>query len=152
MTAMEIRRAGREDLDDVARLVWQHAPAEQQGQQSLSAFTDDLATWWDQHVDSHHAFLAVVDGAAVGIAWVALLPRVPRPGSTTRVSADLQSVYVVPEHRGRRIGAALVEAATEHGLQLGASRVTVHSSRKAVPMYERLGFAGLPQYLQREAD
>lgn len=83
------------------------------------------------------------------MAWVALLPRAPRPGDLSRVSADLQSVFVLPEHRGRGIGSALVRAATAHAQSRGASRVTVDSGPPAVPMYERLGFAPSRQLMQR---
>jgi GNAT superfamily N-acetyltransferase len=86
------------------------------------------------------------------MAWLALVPRVPRPGTTTRRSADIQSVFVVPEQRGKRIGSALVQAASEYALRLGVGRVTVHSGRKAVPVYERLGFASSRQLLQKEAE
>jgi GNAT superfamily N-acetyltransferase len=85
------------------------------------------------------------------MAWLALVPRVPRPGVTTRLSADVQSVFVVPEHRGKGIGSALVQTASDHARRLGAGRVTVSSSRAAVPMYERLGFASSRQLLERPA-
>jgi GNAT superfamily N-acetyltransferase len=81
-----------------------------------------------------------------------LVPRIPRPGAPNRLSADIQSVYVLPEHRGHGIGSALVDAAAKHGTRLGAVRVTVHSGRKAVPVYERLGFASSRQLLQRPPD
>lgn len=68
------------------------------------------------------------------MAWVALVPRVPRPGATSRLSADIQTVFVMPERRGQGIGSALVEAASEHAMHLGSLRVTVHSGRKAVPV------------------
>jgi GNAT superfamily N-acetyltransferase len=83
------------------------------------------------------------------MAWLALVPRVPRPGMTTRRTADIQSVFVVSEQRGKRIGSALIQAASEHALCLGAERVTVNSGRKAVPVYERLGFASSRQLLQK---
>lgn len=85
------------------------------------------------------------------MAWLALVPRVPRPGRIGRLSADVQSVFVVPAHRGRGIGAALVEAVTQHALQLGAAHVTVHSSEGAVPLYERLGFTSSRLLLQAPA-
>jgi len=49
-------------------------------------------------------------------------------------------VYVVPELRDRRIGAALLAAvlAVARGLEL--EHVTVHSSDRAVPLYQRAGF------------
>lgn len=73
----------------------------------------------------------------------------PRPGATSRLSADIQSVFVLPEHRGRGIGSALVAAASEHAEHTGSLHVTVHSGRRAVPVYERLGFASSRQLLQR---
>ncbi len=75
----------------------------------------------------------------------------PRPGLTTRLSADVQSVFVLPAQRGRGIGAALVRAVTDHALRLGATHVTVHSSEGAVSLYERLGFASSPLLLQAPA-
>jgi len=71
--------------------------------------------------------------------------------ATSRLSADVQSVFVLPEQRGRGIGSALVEAASEHAAHLGSLRTMVHSGRKAVPVYERLGFESSQQLLQRMA-
>jgi len=86
------------------------------------------------------------------MAWIALLSRVPRPGATTRLSADIQTVFVLPQRRGHGIGSALVEAASRHAEHLGCIRVTVHSGRKAVPVYERLGFESSRRLLQRPPD
>jgi GNAT superfamily N-acetyltransferase len=88
----------------------------------------------------------------VGMAWVALVPRVPRPGATSRLAADIQSVFVLPEERGQGIGSALVKAASEHATRLGSLRVTAHSGRRAVPMDERVGFASSRRLLQRPPD
>ncbi|SBV25042.1 Acetyltransferase (GNAT) family protein [Micromonospora krabiensis] len=119
---------------------------------SGEAFAADVALWWTTHRHTHVAFAARLRSPEiVGMAWVALLPRAPRPGATGRLSADLQSVFVLPEHRGHGIGSALVEAASEHATRLGASRVTVHSGRRAVPVYERLGFESSRQLLHRPA-
>jgi GNAT superfamily N-acetyltransferase len=70
----------------------------------------------------------------------------------TRLSADIQSVFVLERERGRGIGSMLVSAATEHARSLGAGTVTVQSGRRAVPVYERLGFASSPQLLQRSVE
>jgi hypothetical protein len=54
----------------------------------------------EQHQDSHVAFVARdSEHAIVGMAWVALVSRVPRPSETGRLSADIQTVFVLPDHR-----------------------------------------------------
>lgn len=147
---MDIRIAVQSDVDSLAQLLWLNATPEQQAQQSADSFAADLDGWWSDN-PSHKAFVAQIAGnALVGMAWLAILPRVPRPGITTRRSADIQSVFVVPEERGKGIGSALVRAASDHAFDLGVGHVTVHSGRKAVPVYERLGFASSRQMLLRE--
>lgn len=148
---MNISLAGGADLDQLARLLWLHAAPEEQARESVTAFAVDLAAWWAHRSDSHLPFVArLSESEVVGMAWLAIVPRVPRPGTSNRRSADIQSVFVLPEHRGRHIGAALVQAATRHAWSLGVSHVTVHSGHKAVPLYERLGFASSRRLLQLE--
>ena len=149
--AVEIRLARQQDVAQLAELLWLHAAPHEQDIQCVEAFVSDLRVWWARHDDSHLAFVAG-GPELVGMAWLALVPRVPRPGSMARFSADIQSVFVLPEHRGRGVGSALIKRATEHALDLGVGRVTVHSGRKAVPVYERLGFASSSQLLELRSE
>lgn len=150
---MEIALATSEDVTELAQLLWRHAAQHEQESQSVDSFAVDLGGWWTRDGRAHHAFLArSAESEAVGMAWLALVPRVPRPGTVTRYSADVQSVFVVPRERGKGVGSALITAATSHALGLGAGRITVQSGRKAVPLYERLGFASSPQLLQAPAE
>ncbi|MEU8222350.1 GNAT family N-acetyltransferase [Kribbella sp. NPDC048915] len=150
---MRISQAGAAELPGLARLLWLNDRAEEPDPPLLEKFTVELTQWWEANTNTHVAYVARLDGPElVGMAWVALVPRVPRPGTMDRMSADIQSVYVMPEHRGQRIGSELVEAATDHAVRLGALRVTVHSGTRAVPVYERLGFASSRQLLQRYPD
>ena len=150
---MRIGQAGADDVAGLARLLWLDTHNEEPAQRSVDAFAAELAQWWAVRQDSHLAFVArLLRPQIVGMAWVALVPRVPRPGATGRLSADIQSVFVMPEQRGQGIGSALVQAASEHAAHLGSLHVTVHSGRKAVPVYERLGFESSGQLLQRLPD
>ena len=115
---MRIGQASVEDIAGLARLLWLDTRGEEPEPRSVDAFAADLAEWWTDRYGSHLAFVARVGRAEiVGMAWVALVPRVPRPGATSRLSADIQSVFVMPEHRGRGVGSA-GEAARPRG-QLG---------------------------------
>lgn len=147
---MRISQANTDDIADLARLLWLNALDEEPAQQSVDAFAAELAQWWAARQESHLAFVArLLRPEIVGMAWVALVPRVPRPGATGRLSADIQSVFVLPKQRGQGIGSALVAAASEYAIRLGSLHVTVHSGRKAVPVYERLGFESSRELLQR---
>jgi GNAT superfamily N-acetyltransferase len=147
---VQIGRATQDDIEQLAELVWLDTHGEEPTQPALDAFTAELRSWWSSHRDTHFAFVARdSDHAIVGMAWVALVSRVPRPSATGRISADIQTVFVLPDHRQRGVGSALVETAVEHATGVGAARVTVQSGRTAVPMYERLGFQTSGQLLQR---
>lgn len=147
---MRIDRAGREDLPALAQLKWEDVPADLTAGRSLDTFTSELGDWWRAHERTHVAFVARAedDDPVVGAAWVALVPRVPRPGAPHRLSADIQSVFVLPEHRGRGAGRGLVAAACAHAVSVGAERITVHSSEAAVGLYQELGFADSPRLRQ----
>ena len=150
---MDIVIARQPDVTDLARLLWLHASADEQKAQPLEAFTAQVAGWLTLRTESHVAFMARLEHAEiVGMAWLALVSRPPRPGAVARYSADLQSVFVVPEHRGQGIGSALVRAAVAHAERHHAAQVTVSSSTKAVLMYERLGFHSSRELLGRSID
>lgn len=150
---MRIERAGPGEIRDLARLRWVDRAAEVATADALDAFEGDLSAWWDSHRETHFAFVArSADATVVGAAWFALMYRTPSPGAGPRLSADIQSVFVMPEHRDAGVGSALVDAARRHALDSGATRITVHSSERAVPVYTRLGFRGSATLLQYIAE
>ena len=135
---MEIKVAGEDDIGHLAALLSRFAGDEgAAGVEQI--FARDLLSWWRAHQDSHVPFLAMLSStAAVGMAWLAVTARVPRPGSMRRRSGDLQSVFVVPE-RG----------VLQHASALGLEHVTVHSNQHAASLYERAGFTSTPDLLFR---
>ncbi|GAA1464345.1 GNAT family N-acetyltransferase [Nocardiopsis exhalans] len=149
MNDVVIRTAGPEDLHAVAELRWLWEQ-ENRGTPDLTLdeFVPRFVDWGKQHQGSHHCFVAALDGSVVGMAWLAITPRVPQPRSFERASADMQCVYVRPELRGDGLGGQLVEAVLELARELGVERVTVHSSDRAVSAYTRHGFAVSPLLLQ----
>lgn len=54
----------------------------------------------------------------------------------------LGNLIVQPGHRGRGIGAALMNEAMEHLLDSGVKSIRLDAVPKAIPLYERLGFKG----------
>ncbi|MGH8889980.1 MAG: GNAT family N-acetyltransferase [Acidothermaceae bacterium] len=136
-----VRTATPADAVDLARLRWQWR-VDEQGERgsSLEAFTVDFASWWAAHADSHLGFLALVESRPVGMAWLAIIDRVPGPAQLLRRAGSLQSVYVCSAERGRGIGARLVEAAVGAAAEDGLEYVSVHPSARSFSLYRRAGF------------
>jgi GNAT superfamily N-acetyltransferase len=59
-------------------------------------------------------------------------------------------VFVLPAYRGRGIGRAMVQALVDEADARGIRRVTVASSTRARPVYERVGFRVPERILARE--
>ncbi|MEU1933649.1 GNAT family N-acetyltransferase [Streptomyces coeruleorubidus] len=84
-------------------------------------FVRHFVDWARDNAVSHRCMVVVRDddGVVIGMARLAVVQRVPTPRAPRRASGDL-----------------------------GLERVTVHSSRRAIPAYARCGFQESPRLLQ----
>ncbi|PJE98045.1 GNAT family N-acetyltransferase [Streptomyces carminius] len=152
LTGIDIRPARAGELAAVAEL--RRRWAMENGREPAGTreeFVRHFTDWARRNAASHRCLVAVRGEAVLGMAWLALVPRVPTPHAPERFSGDVQSVYVVPGERDAGLGGLLVDAVVDLARGLGAERVTVHSSVRAVPVYTRHGFTGSPRLLQTEA-
>jgi len=148
MTDIVVRDAEASETEEIAKLRWRWI-TERGGIPSRSRddFVASMLAFVAAHDDSHHRVVAVRDGVVVGMAWLAVLPRVPSPRAPDRASGDVQCVYVVPEERNSEIGTTIVDAILRKARDLGLEHLTVHSSPQAIPLYERIRFEASPQAL-----
>ncbi|WP_349865796.1 GNAT family N-acetyltransferase [Leifsonia sp. WHRI 6310E] len=142
MSDVDVHAAGPDEWAAVGGLRWDSL-LEFGGEpdDAREVFAARFAEWAAANQGSHTCFVAVSDGEVVGMTWLARTPRVPSARSFDRESGDLQCAYVVPALRGAGIGGRLIDAVLGRAAELGVERVTVHSSPRAVPVYERHGFA-----------
>lgn len=149
MADIEVRPARPAEFEAVARLRWRWV-AERDGlpDEERAAFVREFAAWARDNAATHRCLVLVRAGAVVGMAFLAITARVPTPLAFSRASGDVQCVYVVPEARDGGLGGLLIDATLRLAAELGLERVTVHSSERAVPAYERHGFAVSPLLLQ----
>jgi GNAT superfamily N-acetyltransferase len=147
-----IRRAGLDDATALARLRWLWRTSER-GEHGLSelAFGAAFTHWWSEH-SSHIAYIAETDGIAVGMAWLAVFDRMPQPRQLERLAGNVQSVFVLEAYRNHGIGEALVNALITEASTRGVGYLIVHPSRRAYPLYERLGFGVTDQMLYMDLD
>jgi GNAT superfamily N-acetyltransferase len=134
-----------EDSGEVARLRWRWRAAEagEIPEESLgteASFAAALSGWTEEHAGTHTAWLAEVDDVPVGTVWLCVVDRIPGPGRWQRRAGVLQSLYVMPEHRGEGIGARLIEAVLVEARRRGLDYVSVHPTERSFPLYRRAGF------------
>lgn len=62
--------------------------------------------------------------------------------ATARLTADnhVGRMAVVPDYRGKGVGAALLEAIKQHALETGIEELALNAQLQAIPFYEKLGF------------
>ncbi|MFF2051072.1 GNAT family N-acetyltransferase [Leifsonia sp. NPDC058194] len=148
MTDVDVHPAGPDEWAAVGGLRWDSL-------HEFGGLPDDprdvfaarFADWAAANRSSHECFVAVAGGVVIGMTWLARTLRVPSARSFDRASGDLQCAYVVPEFRSRGIGGRLIDAVLARAAEHGIERVTVHSSPRAVEVYERHGFASDPRLL-----
>ena len=115
---------------------------------AAEAFTSAFEAWVREHRGTHVPFVAVAAGEVVGIAFLAVIVRVPGPARGSRQAGALQSVYVHPERRGAGIGRRLCEAVIDEASRRGLDYLIVHPSERSFPLYRRLGFVGSGSLLE----
>jgi GNAT superfamily N-acetyltransferase len=136
-----VRQAGAADIAELSRLRWEWRASDGRPlEMSQSDFSAAFARWATDHATTHLAFVAEHVDETVGMAWLALVERVPGPDRWVRESGSVQSVYVTPAHRGCGIGTKLVEAVMSEARDRGLSYLIVHPSELSFPLYRRLGF------------
>lgn len=140
LAGVEVRPALPHELVAVGGLRWD-SNREFGGEpdDTREAFAERFAGWAAVRTD-HECFVAVEHGRVLGMVWLAVVDRVPSARLFERASGDLQCAYVVPDRRDDGIGGRLIDALLARAAELGLERVTVHSSPRAVPVYERHGF------------
>lgn len=140
MAAVEVRQARPDEWIAVGELRWDsNREFGGDADDTREAFAARFATWAAGR-RSHECFVAVEEARVLGMAWLAIVERVPSARLFERASGDLQCAYVVPDRRDDGVGGRLIDAVLERAAELGLERVTVHSSPRAVSVYERHGF------------
>ena len=116
-------------LATYANLIMQYweIPAHEQG------LVSDLNKYWSAGRTSGHRFVAFADdGVPLGKGYLSLEGP---PGV-----AAIFGMSVLPEARGRGVGAAITVAMLNRAKAAGCVRAVLHSSERAVNLYRRAGF------------
>ena len=140
-TPVHVRAARRDDVPAIVHLL-----ADDTLGASREQPTDPLPqAYWDAFdaiaaQGGNELLVAEANKEVVGCLQLTVIPGLSRMGARR---GQIEGVRVSSKHRGRRIGEALVEAATDRARQLGCALVQLTTDRRRVDahrFYERLGF------------
>jgi len=95
-------------------------------------------SFWTSLIEKGHPFLVAVEGGTV-VGWCDVVP-VPRP---IFAHVGVLGMGLLPEHRGRGLGTALMTAALEASRACGLERVELAvfaDNERAQHLYARMGF------------
>jgi GNAT superfamily N-acetyltransferase len=136
------RRGRPSDADELARLRWIWRAVERDEVGDSERFREEFGSWVTDHERTHIPYLVEVGGQAVGMAWLAVIERIPGPEIWKRLAGHIQSVYVTSGHRDRGLGSLLIKELIEGARTEGLDYLLVHPSARSFPFYRRLGFTG----------
>lgn len=85
-------------------------------------------------------WVAEVEGQIAAHAFIAVVPKIPRPVQGFRHIGYLTNVYARPEYRNRGIGGRVLTATTEWARRHGIEVLVVWPSEESVSLYRRHGF------------
>jgi GNAT superfamily N-acetyltransferase len=142
-TYLHFRRATSTDLPEIVRMLADDDLGSQRERYELPLPEPYLAALIEiEHNPYIELVVAELDGRVVGSLQLIFIPSISSLGG---LRAQVESVRVEKDLRGRGIGSKMMEWAMERAKQRGAyvMQLTTHNTRKdAHRFYERLGFKG----------
>jgi GNAT superfamily N-acetyltransferase len=141
---LKVREGTPKDVDELVRQ--RHRMFEDMGHATRRAIGvhDRAFPGWvrrEMRAGRFVAFLVETDKGEVvagGSLWLREVQ--PYPGFPGGRAPYLMSMYTEPSFRGKGVGTMVVKRAVEWSKKHGYSSMTLHSSGKGRPLYEKLGW------------
>ncbi|HBN22841.1 MAG TPA: GNAT family N-acetyltransferase [Holosporales bacterium] len=139
----KFRRASLDDLEAIVTLILQDALAQEREAPLDNGILDQRYREAFHKIDAdENQYLMVVDYAkeVIGTCHLTLIPSLTFKGSTR---LQIEAVRVSQKHRGKKIGAKMMEFALDYAKKKGASIVQLTTNKErpeAIKFYEKQGF------------
>ena len=135
---LQIRKSTRDDLKAILD-IYNEAVLNTTATFDTTARTfEQQLEWYENHKANHPVFVAEENNVVVG--WASLSPYSDRCAYDTTVEV---SVYIHPDHRGKKIGSKLLEVITLEGLKVKnhtvISRIT-SDNLSSIHIHEKIGY------------
>ena len=115
--------------------------AEDHGDVADDGFEARFLGWYERESARRISWVAEISGRPVGMMNLALFERMPRPGHETGTWGYLANAFVLAPYRNQGVGAELLAALVAYADDHGFIRVLLRPTERAIPFYQRAGFA-----------
>lgn len=143
MSDIHFRPATASDIDALVELrVAMQSEVRRGDAQHWLVLRESLHRYFQIHLPSGAfvAWVAESDGRIVGTSGMVFHQNPPNGYNLTGREAYIMNMYTVPEFRGRRIAATLLDKLVALAREQKLARIRLHAQRKAKPVYARAGF------------
>jgi GNAT superfamily N-acetyltransferase len=140
--AVRIRRATIRDARTLADLRYEFRSVLRDPVQTKRVFVKRVQPWMARELRARRwcAWLAEVDGEAIGCVWLFRMPKLPNPDGEPEHHGYVSNFYVRSAWRGRGIGSRLMRAVIEQCEAEHVDSVILWPTERSKPLYLRHGF------------
>ncbi|MCD8212414.1 MAG: GNAT family N-acetyltransferase [Oscillospiraceae bacterium] len=152
MADIQIRQAGIEDLDLLMQ--WRMETLRNVFPPDLGPYPADLEEqnrdYYEKELPAggHIACFALLDDEIVGCGGLCLTREMPSPDNPTGACAYLMNIYTRAPFRGRGVGEAVVRWLIARAEERQVPKIYLETSDEGRRLYEKLGFADLPDMMK----
>jgi GNAT superfamily N-acetyltransferase len=147
-----IRRATTDDLEELVelRLEMQREIVAGEIEVDWTALQEAYRRYLAETLPTEQflVFVAEAEGQIIATSGLSFVSRPPSGTSYLQSEGYVTNMYTVKARRGRGVATALLNTTMEHAKHQGARLVYLHTSDAGRPVYEKLGFAEYPRYMQ----
>ena len=138
---MMIREITPEDIEIITRMRLQMLD-EVTTEPLPEGLGDQIRRFVWKHMRDHTCLgvVAEKDGKVVADAVIYLFETMPDEVNVAGLTAMLYNVYTLPEYRGGGIMAKMLPEVIRLAKEAGAVELKMTAEKKAIPLYERMGF------------
>jgi GNAT superfamily N-acetyltransferase len=150
---MKIRIATSEDIPQLVKLrmnlfAESDAPGHAEDGEELVHVTTEFFKR-SLGTDACKTWVAEIDGEIAAAGTLAVFVRPPYPGNLAGLEAYLLNMFTLPEHRKKGLARTMLDAIMTHAREQGYGKVWLHATDAGRPLYESIGFAPTPTYMER---
>ena len=157
MESLRIRQAHAADADEIARLRWEFSLEGHEPTESYEAFTRRMAAEVRRYLASGRWSIWVAEHPEIARRLIATLflqriDKVPRPYPRPGAWGYITNVFVDARWRDRGVGREVMDVAIAAARAEGLDTLLLWPSHRAVPFYERAGFATATEAMEFPLD